>query len=64
MQPREDPAPKRPAWPLGEPADGIPRWLAIVVLVALLLATSASVWMLLSAPVPDAAEPAALEATG
>ncbi|MHC5051628.1 MAG: hypothetical protein ACYTGK_13565 [Planctomycetota bacterium] len=43
-------APRRPAWPLGAPGEGIPRWLAWIVLVALLAASVASVWLVLTLP--------------
>lgn len=42
-----------PGPPIGAPGDHIPRWLATVVLIALLGASIASVWLILTLPPPS-----------
>jgi len=44
--------------PLGQPAASIPRWLALVVLIALLASGAWSTWLILS-PESDADPPSA-----
>jgi hypothetical protein len=55
---RGDDAPPRQV-PLGEPGAGIPRWLAVIVLIALLASGALSTCLVLaSEPEPEPAAPA------
>jgi hypothetical protein len=55
-EPDAEAGPRSPAQPFGAIAEGTPRWLAWIVLIALLAAGVASVWLVLTLP-PYVPEP-------